>query len=554
MLTRIIILAIILLSSIEFARANDSMYQKLPYDMLNIIAKKTKTNKIIKVAIVDDGFRLSHKDLKSYIYHNDKEIPNNFRDDDNNGYIDDVNGWDVSDKDNNVSIIAGRENEFMHGTYIASIIIKVFEKFYGDDASKYLRIIPVKVLADDSKTTYLEDGYKGIEYASKTDADIICCAWSGGTFGRDEQAIIDEALKKDQIIVSSVGNFFTEDVNYPANYNGIIAVSAVDTNYQKIRRANYNIRVNISAPGDSIFGAHPAADNSYFFSHGTSPATAMIAGCIAILKSISKTNDNELIRDALFLTATPIDEYNSTYAGKLGSGFPNIEKAVEYIDNPKFRINYFDEKLPKGKVIFSKGKTNNSVKINPVGEYLGLHIIPSKVKNNSKLKIYSKDSIYFNGKTSDFRSSLYINRKDVTIESQPIKNNNNTELLYYMQAIDSTKLYCSEVVYLNNDSGIIKDGSGDFDYANKSVCKWIITVAQGKRIKLDFTKMNTEPNIDYVYIYDGETSLKENLLAQFSGSNKPPIIISNTNKVMVWFLSNDYVTSDGWELNYQAVE
>lgn len=555
MIIKAIAFAIILLSSTNSVFANDTLYQNLAYDMLNIVAKKSKNNKVVKVAIVDDGFRLSHKVLKNYVFKNENEILNNFRDDDKNGYIDDVTGWDVSDNDSNVGIIDGRESEFRHGTYIASIVIKVFERFYGEDAPKYLQIIPVKVLADHTKSTYLEDGYKGIEYASKIGADIICCAWSGGLFGRDEKAIVDEALSKGQIIVSSAGNFFTEDVNYPAKYDGLIAVSGVDINYRKISKANYDMRVDICAPGDSIFGAYPTADNAFTFSNGTSPATAFISGCIAILKSLNYDADTELIKDALFLTAKPIDEHNLTYAGKLGAGFPNMENAVEYILNPSYKYSYFNEKLPEGKVLFGASNKIQTRLINPVGEYRGIHILPIKIDNSAMLKIYSNDSVFYEGKTNEFKTGLYIESNAIKIESGGIKGKkNSTEISYFMQTIDSTKLFCSDVVYINSDFGIITDGSGENNYANKSVCKWIITASENKRIKLDFTKMHTEPNVDFVYIYDGDTSIKESLLAQFSGGTKPPIITSNTNQVMIWFLSNDYVTGNGWELKFEAVE
>lgn len=555
MIIKAIAFAIILLSSINSVFANDTLYQNLAYDMLNIVTKKSKNNKVVKVAIVDDGFRLSHKVLKNYVFKNENEILNNFRDDDKNGYIDDVTGWDVSDNDSNVGIIEGRESEFRHGTYIASIVIKVFERFYGEDAPKYLQIIPVKVLSDHTKSTYLEDGYKGIEYASKIGADIICCAWSGGVFGRDEKAIVDEALSKGQIIVSSAGNFFTEDVNYPAKYDGLIAVSGVDINYRKISKANYDMRVDICAPGDSIFGAYPIADNAFTFSNGTSPATAFISGCIAILKSLNYDADTELIKDALFLTSKPIDEFNLTYAGKLGAGFPNMENAVEYILNPSYKYSYFNEKLPEGKILFGASSKIQTRLINPVGEYRGIHILPIKIDNSAKLKIYSNDSVFYEGKTNEFKTGLYIESNAIKIESGGIKGKkNSTEISYFMQTIDSTKLFCSDVVYINSDSGIITDGSGENNYANKSVCKWIITASENKRIKLDFTKMHTEPNVDFVYIYDGDTSIKESLLAQFSGGTKPPIITSNTNQVMIWFLSNDYVTGNGWELKFEAVE
>lgn len=88
----------------------------------NTLGLRSTNRKVIKVAVVDDGFRLSHQAIKSFIFTNPKEIIGNKIDDDGNGYVDDVHGWDVSDHDNNVNPPATRLKDFYHGTYIASII------------------------------------------------------------------------------------------------------------------------------------------------------------------------------------------------------------------------------------------------------------------------------------------------------------------------------------------------------------------------------------------------------------------------------------------------
>ncbi|HTF81139.1 MAG TPA: S8 family serine peptidase, partial [Cytophagales bacterium] len=136
------------------------------YRVLNIpTLKLTPPKKPIIVAVVDDGFRLSHNDLKAYIFQNTKEIPLNQKDDDNNGYIDDTQGWDISDNDPDASLPPTREHLFYHGTMVASAIISVVKEAYGDDSQHMLKVLPVKVLSSQAKNTYLADGYKGIRYA-----------------------------------------------------------------------------------------------------------------------------------------------------------------------------------------------------------------------------------------------------------------------------------------------------------------------------------------------------------------------------------------------------
>ena len=74
-------------------KADNWVYKGLSIPKLNV-----KPSRVVTVAVVDDGFRLTHKSLDGFLYKNEKEIPNNFRDDDGNGYIDDIHGWDVADK------------------------------------------------------------------------------------------------------------------------------------------------------------------------------------------------------------------------------------------------------------------------------------------------------------------------------------------------------------------------------------------------------------------------------------------------------------------------
>jgi len=200
--------------------------------------------------------------------------------------VDDIHGWDASDGDNDVTLPKGRETEFYHGTYIAGIITTVFEQYYGAESAKYLKIMPVKVLSDKAKNTYLADGYKGIKYASDIGVDIICCAWSGGAASNEEKEIVRNAIAKGIVIVGSAGNFYSEKVETPSALPGVISVAAVDSAFRKVKASNFEMRVDMSAPGEKVYGAYPVADNAYSYFDGTSPASAIIAGSMTVLKSI----------------------------------------------------------------------------------------------------------------------------------------------------------------------------------------------------------------------------------------------------------------------------
>ena len=181
------------------------------YDVLHLpVLHSPKPARPIVVAIVDDGFSFTHKDCKNYFYRNPNEVPGNGIDDDKNGYIDDVYGWDVADNDNEVSIPKGKEDDFYHGTMVMSVVIKVAERCFGAGAPNYIRIMPVKALPDKFTLKNMEAGYDGIGYAVRQGADIIICAWSGGKYDREKyQWIFNEAEKKGITIIGSGGNFYS---------------------------------------------------------------------------------------------------------------------------------------------------------------------------------------------------------------------------------------------------------------------------------------------------------------------------------------------------------
>ncbi len=523
------------------------------YEMMNIVRQKLMTGATVKVAVVDDGFRLTHKTLKRFIFTNEKEIPGNFQDDDNNGFVDDIHGWDISDNDNNVSVPNGKENIYYHGTFIAGIIAAVFDKCYGEDASRSLQIIPVKVLSDQAHSTYLADGYKGIKYACDIGADIICCAWSGGQFSEEERSILDAAIRKGIIIIGSTGNFFTEKAEPPSSFPGVFCVAAVDSMLRKSKYSNFGMRTDVVAPGDSVYGPHPLADNAFIHENGTSPAAAIIAGCAAILRAANPKATASEIFDALRNTALPLDSLNLTWCGKLGAGLPDMAKAFEYLKNPDYKLWSFSPSGTKGEMFFKKNKSPHSWEIHPHGAFKGVHLASGSPSEKKKIKIFSGDSLCFSGPAGGISKWIFIPGSRFKVELQPESGlPKEMNLKYYMETIDSTTLYCHDLREINQDEGFVEDGSGSENYANNSSCKWQLNAADNRRIRIEFTSIDTQPNVDFIWIFDGTSTLPENLLAKFSGTSMPPVITSYTNKVLVWFLTDGNSTGKGWEMKFTA--
>lgn len=531
------------------------------FDSIHIPQTKTiSKNKPIIIAVVDDAFKFSHNELKGFLYKNTAEISNNQLDDDGNNYVDDVSGWDISDHDNNVNVVEGREKVFYHGTYVSSIIAKIAKLHYGVDAPNRIKIMPVKVISDQANKTYIKDGYKGIKYAIENGADIICLAWSGGHPGSKELKILEQAHQKGILIIASAGNLNDEKFLYPALVPSVIAVAGTNIKQQKMKLSNYGIQVDISAPAKYILGAHPIKNNAYIHDDGTSASTALVAGCAAVIMSKKEDLTDIDVKEILLNTATPFNKNFMTYGGKMGAGIVNLKNAIDYISEDSDKSKYFSSLRPKGSIVINKLNSINNWKIAPAGNYHGFfleaNIVGIKKPWKHSFQIIVEDSIWAEYNLANIPSKIFVPSPSIEIEASnnTFKKNDILKIDYYGKIIDSTTLYCSGMRYVGDEKGSITDGSGENNYANYSSCKWLITVADGKRIKFTFDQMDTQANIDYVYIVDGRSVIRENYIALFSGQNKPPIITSRTNEVLIWFVSDKTTTGKGWSFHYEAIE
>lgn len=539
--------------------ATDSTAGLKAYKLMQIpgLHGRVSVSEPIVVAIVDDGFLLTHQLLRNYIYTNTAELPNNGVDDDGNGYVDDVQGYDVSDHDHNVSIPKGKEQIYYHGTMIAGAIVRMAEMAFGPNAYKLVKILPIKALSDATDKTYIKDGYDGIEYALTQNPDIIVCAWSGGTFDSKYQPLFAKASSKGIAIFGSAGNFFTEQVEPPASLPTVYAIAAIDSNLHKLNTSNYGSKIDLAAPGDLVYAPHPISDNAHSFIDGTSASVALVAGAATVLKIMKPEATALQLITALKNTATPIDGANPSYAGKLGAGIPNVSAAVNYLLNEKGRDAYFDSTRPEGTIVIDASTTRQQWPIQAQGGVKGVWVyLGSNTRSASKglLNIYSADSLVLSTTVGEFSGSQYVAGSNATITYTGKRSKQALLFNYEMEPIDSTTLYCSGTVELTQAEGTITDGSGPNDYANTCNCKWLITVPEGKRIYLEFDEFSTQAKTDFVYLFAGDKALQENTMAMFSGPGKPPVIITPTNQVLVWFVTDGTVTAPGWQLQYHLTD
>ena len=161
----------------------------------------------ITIAILDDGVELSHEDLAANIFINPGEVPGNGIDDDDNGFIDDVNGWDFSDNDNDPNPAVAEDS---HGTAVAGVAAARGQNAIGvSGVCQNCKILPIKIITGD---TFANDGTiaTAIRYAASL-ADVLNASWGGGApSSAIEVAIIDATTTgrggKGAVVVAASGN------------------------------------------------------------------------------------------------------------------------------------------------------------------------------------------------------------------------------------------------------------------------------------------------------------------------------------------------------------
>lgn len=285
----------------------------------------------VVVAIVDDAVQTNHPDLSASIYTNTAEVAGNGIDDDNNGYIDDRQGFDVADNDNDPN---PPNSSFDHGTHVAGIVGAKSNNSTGIASIGYsVKLLPVK---STNVATQVTDGYDGIVYAVTMGVDVINMSWGGTGNSTTAQNIITWASNQGVILVAAAGNDNNNTLHYPAAYTECIAVASTTTGDARSSFSCYGTWVDVAAPGSSIYSTVPGS--AYAYKQGTSMASPMVAGLAALVKSVNTGMTASDVRNCILSTAVNIDAINPGFGGQLGSGridaFAAVTCASATLANP----------------------------------------------------------------------------------------------------------------------------------------------------------------------------------------------------------------------------
>jgi len=214
----------------------------------------------VVVAVIDTGVDLNHPDLQPNIWINAGEIAANGIDDDGNGYIDDVNGWDFVVNDNDPLDANG------HGTHVAGTVAAVGNNATGVAGVSWSAKIMALRFMDAWGIGSTDNAISAIEYAAAMGADIINNSWGSSTYNPSQS--LKEAIEASgALVVCAAGNSgWNTDTyipHYPSNYDSsnIIAVAASDQNDNRAYFSNYGpFSVDVAAPGTNIYSTAPGRE------------------------------------------------------------------------------------------------------------------------------------------------------------------------------------------------------------------------------------------------------------------------------------------------------
>lgn len=261
----------------------------------------TRGSSSVRIAVIDTGCERTHPDLAGSLWVNPGELPNNGIDDDGDGYVDDVSGWDFVHGDDDPDDLFG------HGTACAGIIAAVQDNHTGiTGIAPQCRFVPLKACNDSG---YLYDSYvvPALLYAADRGCQVISMSFYGDQVTPAERSAIDYCWSHGCLPIAAAGNDWQTFPYYPGAYEHTLGVAAHDGSDQKSWFSNWGSWVDVAAPGEGISATWPGAQYTSSFA-GTSAACPNVAGIAALLFSAVPGASNAQVRAALEDSAIPVTQ------------------------------------------------------------------------------------------------------------------------------------------------------------------------------------------------------------------------------------------------------
>lgn len=296
---------------------NDALYQKYQWNLPTIKAEDgwdiSQGSENVQIAVIDTGVDLDHPDLADRVTEGYNVLAENNSPNDDNG----------------------------HGTHVAGIIASETNNRQGiAGITWFSQIMPVKVMNSEGAGTAF-DVAKGIRWATNHGADVINLSLGNYQSSDVLREAVGYAVEKDVILVAASGNDNTNQIGYPASYQGVLAVSAVNKTRQRANFSNYGKYVDVTAPGVNIASTYKGG--KYAALSGTSMAAPHVTALAGLIRSLYPDLENNEVIDTIKTTAVDLGEPGKD--NYYGAGLINIEEALQATNNEAEPFGGFNQWL-----------------------------------------------------------------------------------------------------------------------------------------------------------------------------------------------------------------
>ena len=379
----------------------------------------------IIVAVLDSGIKLDHPEFSGRLWTNPNETLNGI-DDDNNGYIDDINGWDFANNDDDPT------DDHGHGTNVTGIIGANSNNNLGYSGVDWNCKLMIGKILYENNSGYYSWWTDGIYYAVDNGAKVINMSVGGSGFSSSMKDAIDYAYNNGVTVVACMMNENNNTTFYPAGYQNTIAVGATNPNDERsapffwstTSGSNYGNHIDVVAPGNYIYGLDHQSDTNYnFYWGGTSQAAPLVTGLSSLLlaQDADKTPDD--IRSIIRSTAEDqlgnISEDISGFDIYYGYGRVNAYEAllqsslsINEITNPK-NLSIFPNPVSTFATVNSALKFNTVL----IHNILGVEVL--KIDNSSQQNFLKID--FSNLERGVYLASLLNDDNTVIVSKKIIK-------------------------------------------------------------------------------------------------------------------------------------
>jgi subtilisin family serine protease len=289
----------------------------------------------IVVAVIDSGVEYNHPDIADNMWINQDEIPDNGLDDDDNGYVDDIYGYDFCNNDSDPN------DDHYHGSHCAGIIAAITDNNEGIAAvagtNNHFKIMALKFL-DRNGDGWTDDAIQALEYSVMMGAKISNNSYGGPGFDLAFAQAVNAAEDQGVIFVAAAGNDYGQNndftPHYPASFSNdaVISVMASNNNDDMATFSNFGpTSVDIAAPGSNIVSLN--LNKTYKYSSGTSMATPHVTAACAVISAINPEIISTSIKSIIINSVDPTLPDYCVSGGRL-----NLYNAIYNTPNPIINI------------------------------------------------------------------------------------------------------------------------------------------------------------------------------------------------------------------------